>query len=313
MHDVLTEFRPAGELAPALADTSASLLILKREVFQSMYWPNQQAVDPLLSRYTFDGLPPGNQRVALGTTKRVLERLIQDQVDTAAYAQSGSAEQLVVDMLEEYRRVCSQTNVFDFTTLEELFLERLLGRQLDAVDRRICASLLIDEYQDTNPLQESIYFALLNSVKLSTVVVGDDDQAMYRFRGGSVELFTDFPNRCRQATGRHATRVDMVRNFRSQPEIVDFFNTHISSDPVFQNARIIPSKPLVTAANPSANIPVLGMFRPDEATLASDLASFLRNLADRNQISVRCRPGDSSIPKWCHGRRRIPISLRGRG
>ena len=45
VHDVLTEFRPAGQLAPALADTSASLLILKREVFQSMYWPNQQTVD----------------------------------------------------------------------------------------------------------------------------------------------------------------------------------------------------------------------------------------------------------------------------
>ena len=78
----------------------------------------------------------------------------------------------------------------------------------------------------------------------------------------------------------------MVRNFRSQPEIVDFFNSHISSDPVFQSARIAPPKPLVTAANPSSNIPVLGMFRPDEVTLASDLASFLRNLADGNQISV---------------------------
>ena len=285
VHDVLTEFRPAGQLAPALADTSASLLILKREVFQSMYWPNQQTVDTLLSRYTFDGRPPGNQREALGTTKRVLERLIQDQVDTAAYAQSGSAEQLVVDMLEEYRRICANTNVFDFTTLEELFLERLSSGQLDewTEDSRV---LLIDEYQDTNPLQEAIYFALLNSAKLSAVVVGDDDQAMYRFRGGSVELFTAFPNRCLQATGRNVTRVDMVRNFRSQPEIVDFFNTHISIDPMFQSARITPPKPLVTAANPSANIPVLGMFRPDEVTLASDLASFLRNLADGNQIPV---------------------------
>ncbi len=285
VHDVLTEFRPAGQLAPALADTSASLLILKREVFQSMYWPNQQTVDTLLSRYTFDGQPPRNQREALGTARRVLERLIQDQVDTVGYAQSGAAEQLVVDMLNEYRGVCSDTNVFDFTTLEEDFLERLLGGHLDEWTRDLRV-LLIDEYQDTNPLQEAIYFALINSAQLSAAVVGDDDQAMYRFRGGSVELFTDFPDRCRQATGRNVTRVDMVRNFRSQPEIVDFFNNHITSDPEFQSARINPPKPLVTAANPSATIPVLGMFRPDEATLASDLAIFLRNLADRNQISV---------------------------
>ena len=74
-------------------------------------------------------------------------------------------------MLEEYRRVCAQTNVFDFTTLEELFLERLSIGQLGewTEDLRV---LLIDEYQDTNPLQEAIYFALLNSANLSAVVVG---------------------------------------------------------------------------------------------------------------------------------------------
>ena len=237
VHDVLTEFRPAGAIAPALADTSASVLILKREVFQQMYWPNKQIVDTLLARYTFNGQPPGNQGEALGTTKRLLERLTQDQVDTDAYAQSGSAEQIVVDMLDDYRKLSADTNVFDFATLEEHFLERLLDRQLDEWTRDLRV-LLIDEYQDTNPLQEAIYFALINSAELPAAIVGDDDQAMYRFRGGSVELFTDFPDRCRRATGRHTTRVDMVRNFRSQPEIIDFFNSHISSDLGFQTARI---------------------------------------------------------------------------
>ena len=285
VHDVLTEFRTAGTLAPALADTSASLLILKREVFQAAYWPNKQILDPLLSRYTFERRPPNNQAEALGTMKRLLERLIQDRVGTASYAQKGNAEQLVVDMLDRYRQVCAETNVFDFSTLEEHFLGRILDSQVAewTKDMRV---LLIDEYQDTNPLQEAIYFALLGSANLSATVVGDDDQAMYRFRGGSVELFANFPDRCQQATGRRTTRIDMVRNFRSQPEIVDFFNGHISSDPGFRTGRINPPKPLVTAAKPSANISVLGMFRADEDILANDLATFLRNLADGSQISV---------------------------
>ena len=285
VHDVLTEFRPAGAIAPVLADTAASILILKREVFQSMYWPNKQIVDKLLAHYTFDGKSPGNQREALGTTKRLIERLVQDQVNTSTYAQSGSAERIVVDMLDAYRQVCVDTNVFDFATLEEHFLERLVNDQLDewTGDLRV---LLIDEYQDTNPLQEAIYFALVNSSSAITTIVGDDDQAMYRFRGGSVELFTDFPDRCRQATGQNTTRVDMVRNFRSQPEIIDFFNRHISSDPDFQTARINPPKPLVAPVNPSVNVPVLGMFRPDEITLANDLSGFLQSLAGRNRISV---------------------------
>ncbi len=285
VHDVLTEFRAAGALAPALADTAASLLRLKREVFQATYWPNKQVMDELLSRYTFEERTPSNQAEALGTTKRLLERLIQDQVDTAQYAQSGGAEQLAVDMLQSYRQVCIESNVFDFATLEEHFLDCLTDGQLDEWTKELRV-LLIDEYQDTNPLQEAIYFTLLGMDRIFASIVGDDDQAMYRFRGGSVELFTEFPDRCLRATGRDTTRVDMVRNFRSHPEITDFFNRHISSDPGFQGARINPPKPLVVPARPSANVPVLGMFRPDEATLANDLATFLRNLADRNQISV---------------------------
>ena len=284
VREVLTEYRGAGALAPAQADNSTSLLILKREVFQAIYWPNRQVVDTLLARYTFDRRAPSNQGEALRTTKRLLERLIQDQVDTVQYAQNGRAEHLVVDMLEGYRRVCRETNVFDFATLEERFLGSLLDGQLDEWTKDLRA-LLIDEYQDTNPLQEAIYFKLLGSAKLATTIVGDDDQAMYRFRGGSVELFTEFPDRCGQATGRNTTRVDMVRNFRSQPEIVAFFNRHISSDRAFRAARINPPKPLVEEANRSANIPVLGMFRPDEFTLAKDLASFLP-AASRSQSNL---------------------------
>lgn len=285
VRDVLTEFRGAGSLAPAQVDDSTSLLILKREVFQSIYWENKSIFDTLLSRYTFERLPPRNQGEALRTAKRLLERLIQDRVDAVKYAESGNGERLVVDMLEDYRRVCGATDVFDFATLEEHFLVRLLAGELEewTKDLRV---LLVDEYQDTNPLQEAIYFSLLGTAEILSTVVGDDDQAMYRFRGGSVELFTDFAARCRRATGRTTTRVDMVRNFRSQPEIIAFFNRHISSDPAFEAARVNPPKPLVEEVKLSAHIPVLGMFRPDEDTLATDIASFLGQLAAGRKISV---------------------------
>lgn len=283
IQNVLTEYRPAGELPPALADAAASLLILKREVFQDLYWPNKDTIDPLLSRYTFDGRPPKNQREALHTTKRLLERLIQDRVDTVSYARTGDAEEIVVDILERYRTLCIETNIFDFTTLEEHFLCRLISGDLGEWSSNI-RMLLVDEYQDTNSIQEEIYFALADSASPSTTVVGDDDQSMYRFRGGSVELFTEFASRWQNATGRATTRIDMVRNFRSKPDIVDFFNRHISSDQRFQTARINPPKPLVIAAKGTNEIPVLGMFRADEDTLATDLAMLLRRLTNHNPI-----------------------------
>ena len=49
--------------------------------------------------------------------------------------------------------------------------------------RRSFRSVFVDEYQDTNLLQEQIYFALVKRGGAGITVVGDDDQSLYRFRG----------------------------------------------------------------------------------------------------------------------------------
>ena len=279
----LTENRLPGTLAPVVAETSASNLILKRSAFQNY---DSNVLDPLLSRYTFEGAPPRNRGDALRITRRLMERLVQDRVDLDSYSQSDQAQKLIVDMLESYRQQAIETNVFDFTIIEEQFLDRLSSGSLEEwlKDLRV---ILIDEYQDTNPLQEAIYFQMIIGMpRLSMTIVGDDDQSMYRFRGGSVELFTDFASRCEQATGRQSNRVDMTRNFRSRPEIVHFYNGYIKNDPDFSPARISPSKPLVVATRESADLPVLGMFRADEESLAADLATFLNKLVNKRNVPI---------------------------
>ena len=55
--------------------------------------------------------------------------------------------------------------------------------------------VIVDEYQDTNPIQEAIYFAMVK-LGASLMVVGDDDQSLYRFRGASVDAMLGFPTRC---------------------------------------------------------------------------------------------------------------------
>ena len=286
IQQTLTDYRSPGKLAPILVETSASNLILRRLAFRQIYEPNKKEIDNLLSRYTLDRKPPRNRGDALGTTRRLLERLVQDRVHLDNYAHSGNAPKLMVEMLNLYRQQAIDTNVFDFTLLEELFLRQLSDGALEEwlAGLRV---VLIDEYQDTNPLQEAIYFEMLNNALVAATIVGDDDQSMYRFRGGSVELFTDFAQRCQQATGRQSNRVDMIRNFRSTPEIVKFYNSHIATDPEFASARINPSKPAVSAVRSSGNIPVLGMFRPDEESLARDLASFLNTLVKQRSVHIK--------------------------
>ena len=145
-------------------------------MFRDLYEPNQVIFNSLLSRYTFDGNTPRNRGDALRTTKRLLERLIQDRVDLDGYARSGQAQELIVEMLGSYRQQAIETNIFDFTFLEEQFLKRLSGGSLDEWLEDVKV-VLIDEYQDTNPLQEEIYFQVIQRADPSMTIVGDDDQS----------------------------------------------------------------------------------------------------------------------------------------
>lgn len=86
--------------------------------------------------------------------------------------------------------------------------------------------IIVDEYQDTNSIQEQIYFALAKKCK-NICVVGDDDQALYRFRGATVENLVEFENRCEKYLGVLPTRIDLDTNYRSKKRIVNFYTEFI--------------------------------------------------------------------------------------
>ena len=203
----------------------------------------------------------------------------------ANYRGSGPSENAIADILQIYQESCEDRNAYDFAGMENLFLEQLAEGNLNPWTANIKA-LLIDEYQDTNPLQESLYFSIINATDAITTIVGDDDQSLYRFRGGSVELFAEFADRCQNTTRRSVDRSDIFANYRSTPEIIDFYNKHIVGDPGFAQARINPPKPSVSATRTSNGIPVLGMFRPDANSLAESLTDFLTRLVQYRQCQV---------------------------
>ena len=88
--------------------------------------------------------------------------------------------------------------------------------------------VIVDEYQDTNTIQERLFFKLAKETK-NICVVGDDDQALYRFRGATVENFVEFPSRCQQYLGINPQRISLATNYRSCPKIVDFYKSFMDS------------------------------------------------------------------------------------
>lgn len=279
----LAENKLPGEVAPMVAEGPASKLILKRTSFSPIYSTHKDDLDKVFARYTFDKAVPRNRAEALSVAKMLCDRLIQDRVLLQKYRGASSACDHVVSILDLYRNQLQQTNIYDFALLELRLLERLGANTLTEWVGGIRA-LLIDEYQDTNPLQEEIYFSIMALASPLATVVGDDDQSMYRFRGGSVELFTQFADRCFSSTGRRTRRIDMVTNYRSSSEIVDFYNRHILGDPEFASARISPAKPQVVSHRGTLGVPILGMFRESPAELAGSLANWLDEfLTDRKK------------------------------
>lgn len=286
--DTLTTYRNPGDPPPVLVEGFVGNALLAREgMFPAgSYNPATQRINLHLAAYltpfTKSGRAPQNFGEAISVCRTVVDRLIQDQVDIAAFAMNTpntQGRQCVVNSLDAYRNYMTETNRMDFAGLEEVFLDRLTHGRLQRFTSAIQA-ILVDEYQDTNPLQESIYFELIRQTTPSFSVVGDDDQSLYRFRGATVELFCQFPSRLASAV-RSLPAVSvkyLVDNYRSTPDIVTFFNNYISCDPNFVAARFQPSKPLITAQLSGNQIPVLGMFRSSAQELARDLATFVYDI-----------------------------------
>jgi len=86
---------------------------------------------------------------------------------------------------------------------------------------KVFKHVIVDEYQDTNSIQEKIFFHLAGNHNIC--VVGDDDQALYRFRGATVENFVDFPQRCQKFIHKIPKKIPLNVNYRSRSQIVDFY------------------------------------------------------------------------------------------
>ena len=199
-------------------------------------------------------------------------------------------KQMALKLILEYAEILKSQNIYDFAMLETEFLRRLNSDSLNVFLNDI-KIILVDEYQDTNLLQESIYFKIAESAIENggnITVVGDDDQSLYRFRGASVDLFTNFIERIAKI-GIEAKEVNLKTNYRSTENIIDLCNDFVELDDEYQSARV-KEKPKIEVPSfnedDSNQVPILGMFRNNEQLLATDLAKFIDEL-NRNGIVKR--------------------------
>ena len=167
-------------------------------------------------------------------------------------------------------------NVMDYAMLEEKFYELLKNGLVDSFND--ISVLLIDEYQDTNLLQEAIYFKIAECVNKNNgniTVVGDDDQSLYRFRGATINLFTEYSERIKKELGINSKTIFLHNNYRSTKAIIDFTNDYITLDEKFQESRTTDKPKIITTKDTNEGLPVIGMFRNNLEELSTDLSELI--------------------------------------
>lgn len=133
-----------------------------------------------------------------------------------------------VDALREIFRTYTtrkkEHNVVDYDDLL-LYWNALLDSPAGGTVRSLFDHVLVDEYQDTNRSQAEILRSLCG-LEGNLTVVGDDAQAIYSFRGATVENILEFP-----AAYENATVVTLEQNYRSTPQILNAANAVIEASP----------------------------------------------------------------------------------
>ncbi|WP_394538833.1 ATP-dependent helicase [Lysobacter enzymogenes] len=246
-------------------------------------------VNPYDWKPTYKTLP--NQWVMTRTLITLFNRICDDRKDLGAMRAAGGPMERLADLYEEYQTHLVEQHRCDFSQLQyrfQQFLQSPGGQRLrDGVvgDPELpgITHVLVDEYQDTNLVQEAIYFELAKRVPYNLVVVGDDDQAMYRFRGGSVECMVSFDRACQTFLGvlpAAVAKYPLVGNFRSHPEIVNFCNDYLTAFPstAIPGARVAGKPPMTAQGAISGTYHAVGVLT--RANLDAVAAEFAGTVVD---------------------------------
>lgn len=153
-------------------------------------------------------------------TQESIERVLETQYD---YFQPLTAE--IERVRESYAARKRATQAMDFDDLLVLWL-KLLQEQAEVREQyqRRFQFLLVDEYQDTNKLQSDV-IDLLAARHQNVMVVGDDAQSIYAWRGANFHNILKFPERYPDA------KVYKIEtNYRSTPEILNVANAAITAN-----------------------------------------------------------------------------------
>ena len=167
------------------------------------------------------------QRYFQSTEEEILEviRYIREPIEMLVL--------LTVRFMEQFDAAKREKNILDFTDMEHFALQILMKKegeelQMSQAARELSAKydeVLVDEYQDSNYVQELLTTAVSGWInqKKNIFMVGDVKQSIYRFRLARPELFME-KYKSYSTEEAQEQRIDLHRNFRSRAQVLESVN-----------------------------------------------------------------------------------------
>lgn len=230
--------------APLLMDALSQYLYLYRDrdwqrLVSSVSWSHSVTEINKFFGDSYRGQPSRSRHKAVTSCIGLFNRLSEECLEPGIARPRAKNRILrrLIDLYAEYRKSLADANpvLTDFALLQQAALRVLQDPGNSPGENGAGTAfkhVIVDEYQDTNTIQERLIFALAASNR-SVCVVGDDDQALYRFRGATVENFVSFTQRCQRYFGIKPKVIPLETNYRSRKRIVGFycdFITHHTCD-----------------------------------------------------------------------------------
>lgn len=127
---------------------------------------------------------------------------------------------IIKEFLLEIEKYKKENDIYTFNDISKLSIKIL--KENENIREELKSSfkeIMIDEYQDTNDVQETFIRMISNN---NVYMVGDIKQSIYRFRGSNPEIFKEKYSNYSKDIGGY--KIDLIKNFRSRSEVLDNIN-----------------------------------------------------------------------------------------
>jgi DNA helicase-2/ATP-dependent DNA helicase PcrA len=280
---LLTQYRhhtPLGHNYETLDELTQLLFIFDR--FDEIIGPAEN--DLFLSRWK-------TRWTATEGVRGYFDKITEELVNPEQLLGSGAALLAMIGKAyRAYERALVEANRIDFAHLQRTVLTLLEDATISEAITRDLRYILVDEYQDTNYVQERLLLKLAETTR-NLCVVGDEDQSLYRFRGATVRNILEFPQRM---PGTHV--IKLTTNYRSHRTIVERYDRWMASADwsnrggrPFRYDKTIEANDAATHPDYPAVFAIWGRDQRDETTRFGDMVEFLKKnniISDYNQVAL---------------------------